>query len=147
SELGKEVESIMQKGELVPDSVVIEMIANRIDKNPGSAGFLFDGFPRTADQAVALDNMLEGKGTSVNKMIVLEVEHDELVKRLLSRAEVSGRADDQNVDVIENRISVYKEKTEPVVNYYRIRDKYVSVNGTGQISEIFNRLSDVIAGR
>ena len=147
SKLGKEVESIMQKGELVPDSVVIEMIANRIDKNPGSAGFLFDGFPRTADQAVALDDMLEGKGTCVDMMIVLEVEHEELVQRLLSRAEVSGRADDQDVDVIENRISVYKEKTEPVVNYYRVRDKYLSVNGTGQISEIFNRLSDVIAGR
>ncbi len=145
SELGKKVESIMQKGELVPDSVVIEMIANRIDNNPDCAGFLFDGFPRTAEQAVTLDNMLEDKSTSVNKMIVLEVEHNELVQRLLSRAEVSGRADDRDVNVIENRISVYKEKTEPIVNYYREKDKYVPVDGMGQISDIFDRLSIVIA--
>ncbi len=144
SELGKRVESLMKNGELVPDTVVIEMISNRIDQNRDCAGFLFDGFPRTADQAVALDNMLISKGAAVNKMLVLEVDHDELVQRLLSRAEVSGRADDQDRDIIENRISVYKEKTEPVVNYYSEKDKYISVDGMGLISEIFDRLSNVI---
>lgn len=111
--LGRKVEGIMQRGELVPDDVVIEMIAERLDANPGAGGFIFDGFPRTVDQARALDETLADKNTSICKMLMLEVEHEELVRRLILRAEVSGRPDDKNLDIIENRIKVYKEKLNP----------------------------------
>ncbi|MBS0010109.1 MAG: adenylate kinase, partial [Bacteroidales bacterium] len=117
TELGKEVEGIMQRGELVPDEIVIQMISSRVDSKPDAEGFIFDGFPRTVAQAEALDRALEDKNTSICKMLVLEVEHDELVKRLLLRAEDSGRPDDKDEGVIENRIRVYREKTEPVMNY------------------------------
>ena len=113
---GKRVEKIMCNGELVPDEVVIEMIASRIDSKSDAAGFLFDGFPRTCDQAEALDRMLEAKGTSIATMLCLEVEHDELVRRLLARAEVSGRSDDMDVDVINTRVSIYNGKTEHTTN-------------------------------
>ncbi|HCC71601.1 MAG TPA: adenylate kinase [Bacteroidales bacterium] len=145
TELGKKVEGIMQRGELVPDDVVIQMIAERVDSNPGSEGFIFDGFPRTVDQARALDNTLAVKNTSISKMLMLEVEHKELVNRLVRRAEISGRADDKDVDIIENRIKVYKEKTEPVISYYKKENKYLPVNGMGDIEEIFNRLSKALA--
>ncbi|HDZ41078.1 MAG TPA: adenylate kinase [Bacteroidetes bacterium] len=142
--LGRKVEGIMQRGELVPDDVVIEMIAERLDANPGAGGFIFDGFPRTVDQARALDETLADKNTSICKMLMLEVEHEELVRRLILRAEVSGRPDDKNLDIIENRIKVYKEKTEPVISYYRKDNKYQTVNGMGDIDEIFHRLCEVI---
>lgn len=145
TELGKKVEGIMQRGDLVPDEVVISMIAGRIDSNKDAEGFIFDGFPRTVDQAKALDSTLEDKGTSICKMLVLEVEHDELVKRLLKRAEVSGRPDDKDESIVENRIKVYGEKTEPVINYYKDHNKYQPVNGMGDIEDIFNRLSKVVS--
>lgn len=144
TELGKKVSDMMEKGELVPDEVVINMISEKIDSNPDSGGFIFDGFPRTVEQAVALDKMLERKNTSVCKMLVLEVEHDELVKRLLARAEESGRPDDRNENVVENRINVYEEKTEPVINYYKAQGKCMPVNGMGDIDEIFIRLRKVL---
>lgn len=144
SELGKRVEDIMKKGELVPDKIVIEMIAKRIDNNPGVTGFLFDGFPRTCDQANALDRMLAQKGTEIATMLVLEVEHEELVKRLLARAELSGRSDDRDVSVIENRIEVYKQKTEPVARHYGDKSKLEPVQGMGKIDDIFVRLSKVV---
>ena len=117
TELGKKMSTIMSKGELVPDSVVIEMIANKIDGSKGIAGFLFDGFPRTVAQTVALEEMLNTRGMKIDCMLALDVEHDELVKRLIGRAEVSGRADDMDPAVIENRIDVYNEKTAPIMNY------------------------------
>ncbi|MEA1886231.1 MAG: adenylate kinase [Bacteroidota bacterium] len=144
TELGKTVESIMKRGELVPDEVVIQMIAERLDANPDAKGFIFDGFPRTVDQARALDETLVEKGTSISKMLMLEVEQEELVRRLLLRAEVAERPDDKDVDIIENRIKVYREKTEPVIAYYKNKGKYVPVNGMGGIEEIFSRLSEVV---
>lgn len=144
TEMGKRVEGLMKRGELVPDEVVIQMIAERIDANPDAGGFIFDGFPRTVEQAEALDKVLEEKNTSISKMLMLEVEHDELVKRLLLRAETSGRPDDKKIDVIENRIRVYSEKTEPVIDYYRKDDKYLPVNGMGDIDEIFDRLCKAV---
>lgn len=144
TEMGKRVEGLMKRGELVPDEVVIQMIAERIDANPSAGGFIFDGFPRTVEQAAALDEVLEEKNTSISKMLMLEVEHDELVKRLLLRAETSGRPDDKKVDVIENRIKVYREKTEPVIDYYRKDNKYLPVNGMGDIDEIFDRLCKAV---
>ena len=142
TELGKKMSLMMSKGELVPDEVVIEMIAFKIDNSKGSAGFLFDGFPRTVAQTIALENMLNGRGMKIDSMLVLDVDHDELVKRLIARAELSGRPDDKDPSVIENRIDVYKSKTEPIINYCREKGIYQPVNGMGTINDIFKRLSD-----
>ena len=141
TELGKRMSSIMSKGELVPDEVVIEMIAAKIDSTKDCAGFLFDGFPRTVAQTAALEKMLNDRKMKIDSMLVLEVDHDELVKRLIGRAELSGRPDDKDPAVIENRIDVYREKTEPIINYCRERGIYQPVNGMGSIDEIFGRLS------
>lgn len=140
TELGKKMSLIMSKGELVPDEVVIEMIAARIDSTKGCAGFLFDGFPRTVAQTVTLEKMLNTRGMKIDSMLVLDVDHDELVKRLIARAELSGRPDDKDPKVIENRIDVYKEKTEPIIDYCRERGIYQPVNGMGSIDDIFERL-------
>jgi adenylate kinase len=142
TELGKKMSLIMSKGELVPDDVVIEMIAFKIDNSKGTAGFLFDGFPRTVAQTVSLEKMLNDRGMKIDQMLVLDVDHDELVKRLISRAELSGRPDDKDPAVIENRIGVYKEKTEPIINYCEQKGIYQPVNGMGSIDDIFKRLSD-----
>jgi len=142
TELGKKMSLIMSKGELVPDEVVIEMIAFKIDNSKGIAGFLFDGFPRTVAQTVSLEKMLNDRGMKIDKMLVLDVDHDELVKRLIARAELSGRPDDKDPAVIENRIDVYKEKTEPIINYCEKKGIYQPVNGMGTIDDIFRRLSE-----
>lgn len=142
TELGKKMSSIMSKGELVPDEVVIEMIANRIDSTKNAAGFLFDGFPRTVAQTEALEKMLNERGMKINSMLVLDVDHDELVKRLILRADLSGRPDDKDPAVIENRIDVYRSKTEPIIDYCRQRGIYQPVNGVGTIDEIFDRLCE-----
>jgi adenylate kinase len=124
--------------------VVIEMIAVKIDSEKQRAGFLFDGFPRTVDQAVALEEMLEGKDMKVNAMLALNVEHDELVKRLLGRGALSGRSDDLDMKVIENRIEVYRSKTEPLADYFRTKNLYREVDGMGSIQDIFERLCTAI---
>lgn len=142
TDLGKRMSSIMSKGELVPDDVVIEMIASKIDATKGKDGFLFDGFPRTVEQTVALEKMLNKRNMKIDSMLVLDVDHDELVKRLIARAELSGRPDDKDPAVIENRIDVYKSKTEPIIEYCREKGIYKPINGMGSIDEIFTRLSD-----
>jgi adenylate kinase len=141
TELGKKMSAIMSKGELVPDEVVIEMIAAKIDSAKDVAGFLFDGFPRTVAQTEALEKMLNARAMKIDRMLVLDVDHDELVKRLIARAEQSGRPDDKDPAVIENRIDVYREKTEPIIDYCRQRGIYEPVNGVGTIEDIFIRLS------
>jgi adenylate kinase len=141
TELGKKMSQIMSKGELVPDEVVIEMIAFKIDNSRNAAGFLFDGFPRTVSQTVALEKMLNDRSMKIDSMLVLDVDHDELVKRLIARAELSGRPDDKDPAVIENRIDVYKEKTEPIIEYCSKRGIYQPVNGMGTIEDIFGRLT------
>ena len=142
TDIGKKMSSIMAKGELVPDEVVIEMIAARIDKTKGSAGFLFDGFPRTVAQTIALEKMLNDRGMKIDSMLVLDVDHDELVNRLIMRAEQSDRPDDRDPAVIENRIEVYRSKTEPIIEYCRKKGIYQPVKGMGTIGEIFERLCD-----
>ena len=142
TELGKKMSLIMSRGELVPDEVVIEMIAHKIDSSKDSAGFLFDGFPRTVAQTISLEKMLNERGMKIDRMLVLDVDHDELVKRLVARAELSGRPDDKDPKVIENRIDVYKEKTETIINYCDQKGLYQPVNGMGSIDDIFKRLSD-----
>jgi len=118
------------------------MIAAKIDKTKDSAGFLFDGFPRTVGQTIELEKMLGKRGMKIDRMLVLEVDHDELVSRLIARAELSGRPDDKDPAVIENRISVYNSKTVPIINYCRGLRLYQPVNGMGTIDDIFIRLSD-----
>src|SRR6476661_8473026 len=115
--LGIEAKKLMDRGFLVPDEVVIAMIENKIDARPDAKGFIFDGFPRTTNQAEALDKMLLEKGTSITMMVALEVEDDELVRRLLERGKISGRADDQNEAIIRNRIVEYNKKTAPLKEY------------------------------
>jgi adenylate kinase len=146
SDLGKKMSSIMSKGELVPDSVVVEMIAAKIDATRNVAGFLFDGFPRTVAQTETLEKMLNERGMRIDSMLVLDVDHDELVKRLIARAELSGRPDDKDPAVIENRIDVYRDKTEPIIEYCRARNIYQPINGMGSIADIFERLSFKIKG-
>ena len=142
TELGRRMSAIMKKGELVPDEVVIEMIASKIDGARGYSGFLYDGFPRTVAQTIALEKMLNERGMKIDSMLVLEVDHDELVKRLILRAEQSGRPDDKDPAVIENRIEVYRGKTEPIINFCREKGIYQPVNGMGNIEDIFLRLSE-----
>ena len=134
----------MDKGELVPDEVTIKMLESEVIKHPNSSGFIFDGFPRTTNQAETLDKFLESKNISISKMVALDVPDEELIKRLLSRGKESGRADDQNKDIISNRIKVYKDKTAVLADYYRFQNKLASVNGVGTVDEITIRLYNAI---
>jgi adenylate kinase len=140
SPLGLEAKKYMDKGELVPDEVVIGMIEVKLDQNAQAKGFIFDGFPRTKAQAGALDKLLEKKKTSITIMLAMDVEKQELVNRLMGRGKVSGRADDQDINVIENRIAVYNRETAPVIDYYSVHGKFKAVNGMGTIEDIFDRL-------
>ena len=145
TELGLKAKEIMDRGELVSDEVVIGMISTKIEHNLGANGFIFDGFPRTQAQAKALDLLLDMKDIGISMMISLEVEDEELKKRLLERGKISGRADDQNVEIIENRIKVYKDKTTPVKEYYAEQSKLVELNGIGSIEEVGERIDDAIS--
>jgi len=140
TDLGKRMSAIMASGELVPDEVVIDMIAHRIDATKNKAGFIFDGFPRTVEQAEALQAMLANRGMKINLMLVLEVGDTELMDRMKKRALVSGRPDDADDAVINNRIAVYRAKTEPVIDYGRKSGVCSEVNGVGSIEDIFLRL-------
>ncbi len=144
TELGNLAKSYIDKGDLVPDEVTIDMLKAEVEKNPDAAGFIFDGFPRTAAQAEALDNFLESKDMKVNATIALEAEDDILVERLLERGKSSGRSDDQDESKIRNRFDEYNEKTAPLKAYYEEQGKFHSVNGIGEINEITTRLSKVI---
>jgi adenylate kinase len=144
--LGIEAKKFMDQGQLVPDEVVIGMISSKLDENPEVKGFIFDGFPRTVAQAEALDNLLEFKNNPINVVISLLVSEEELKTRLISRGEVSGRADD-NEAVIVNRIKEYHAKTSPVADYYRSKDTLVELPGEGSVDEIFDAISGVIDTR
>jgi len=144
TKLGIEAKSYMEKGELVPDSVVIGMIDSKLEANKEANGFIFDGFPRTVEQAKALDALLNNNETPISAMLSLEVEKQELINRLLSRGKNSGRADDQDVSIIENRINVYNRKTAPLIEYYKEQNKHFGIEGMGTIEEIAGRLKEVI---
>jgi adenylate kinase len=130
----------MDEGKLVPDEVVIQMIANKIDSNPEAKGFIFDGFPRTLAQAVALDTLLNARQTPISCMISLSVPEEELVERLVKRGESSGRSDD-NEATARKRFVEYMEKTMPVAAFYETQNKYFEVVGVGSIQEIFERIT------
>lgn len=141
TDLGLAAKKLMDGGILVPDEIVIGMIRSKIAGNPQAKGFIFDGFPRTEAQAIALDSLLEEIGTSITMMLSLEVSERELVQRLLLRGENSGRPDDKNEEVIQRRIQEYENKTAPLKKYYASQGKLRSITGIGSIEEIFSSLT------
>lgn len=144
TETGMAAKTYMDKGELVPDEVVIRIIREKI-KGLNGAGFLLDGFPRTIEQARALDDMLEGQGMSIEAVLLLGVEEDEVVGRLLKRAEIEKR-DDDDERVIRNRLEVYRRQTLPLADYYRSRGVLHSINGTGTVEEVRERINRAVSG-
>jgi adenylate kinase len=145
TELGVLAKSYIDKGQLVPDEVTINMLRSEVLKNEGAKGFIFDGFPRTNAQAVALDEFLASLNTSISLMTALEVEENELKERLKKRAEISGRTDDADPDIIANRIKVYNNETAPVKDFYQKQNKFVSIDGIGTIDKITERLYEAIS--
>jgi adenylate kinase len=146
--LGVLAKKYMDKGELVPDEDVQQMLANAVDRylKDGAGGFVFDGFPRNIPQAEFLDRMLADRGSEVHCLIVLEVPHEELVKRMISRKQREGRTDD-TMEVIENRLAVYERQTLPVIEYYKKREKYYPVDGIGTIDDVNARICDILRKR
>ncbi|WP_298555444.1 adenylate kinase [uncultured Algibacter sp.] len=142
--LGTLAKSFMDKGQLVPDQVTIDMLNAEVEKNADANGFIFDGFPRTNAQAEALDKLMDSKDSQINAMIALEVDDEVLVKRLLERGKTSGRKDDADETVIRNRIKVYYNETAILKDYYAAQNKYFGVDGVGSIEDITVRLSTVI---
>jgi adenylate kinase len=143
--LGLEARKFMDKGELVPDAVMIGMIGNKIDEYAGKVkGIIFDGFPRTQPQADALDQLLAGKDTAITGVIALEVEEEEIVKRILNRGASSGRADDKDEATIRNRFNVYLRDTAPLAEHYRTHGKFSVVEGIGSVEDIFGGLCSAI---
>ena len=145
--LGLEAKRLMDQGQLVPDQVVIGMVGNFIDAHPEAKGFLFDGFPRTTAQCVALDALLKEKASEINIVLALEVSEEELVKRLLGRGATSGRSDDINEDIIRARIKEYHDKTTAVATYYAQFNKVVHVKGEGTVESIYADLKKEIEER
>jgi len=129
---------------LAPDSLVIDIMKDYLENHKDVDGNIFDGFPRTTSQAEAFDKMLEKEGMSITLMVSLDVADDELVARIVNRAKVSGRADDSDINVIKNRIEVYKAQTAVVADYYAAQGKYFPVDGTGTIEEVFERICEKI---
>jgi adenylate kinase len=142
--LGKEAKSLIEKGQLVPDEVVIGMISSALDANPKAKGFLFDGFPRTVAQAEALDKLLSFRKTAIHSVLFLMVNEEELIKRLVGRAETSGRLDDADPEVQRKRQEVYKNETLPVAGYYQNFGKVERIEGAGTVDEIFEKLCTII---
>jgi len=141
--LGLKVQSIIEKGELVPDDLLIEILEDCLNSFTGIDGFVFDGFPRTIQQAKDLDVILKKRGETVSLVLALEVNDKEIIDRLLKRAEIQGRKDDTR-DVIENRINVYNSQTQPLIDYYQKNGNFVSVNGIGSIDDIFQSVCEKI---
>ena len=144
SDLAKLAKSYSDKGDLVPDDVTIQILENEVSKHPNAKGVIYDGFPRTNAQAEALDKFLGGKGDAISMMVALDVAEEELKARLLKRAEVSGRADDADPEIIKNRIANYKRQTAPVADFYKAQGKLRLVNGIGSIDDIFGRICEAV---
>lgn len=142
--LGQEAKAYIERGDLVPDALTINMLQEEIKKNPESKGFLFDGFPRTIAQANALDEFLSSQNWFINATIALEANDEILVERILERGKTSGRVDDQDEEKIRNRYQEYNEKTAPLVDFYQNQNKYYAVDGIGTVEEVTTRLSSVI---
>ncbi|MDR0954963.1 MAG: adenylate kinase [Rikenellaceae bacterium] len=147
SALGREVQDFIEKGLLAPDELVNQIIKKYIATHDQGKGNIFDGFPRTIPQAEAFDEMLKTKDLEVTLMVFLDVPDDELVDRILIRGRESGRADDSDIEVIKNRIRVYKEQTAVVADFYDGQGKYFPVYGQGTVDEVFHRITSVIEKR
>jgi adenylate kinase len=145
SDVGRKAKSYMDAGELVPDDVVIGVAEERLGRPDAKKGFILDGFPRTAAQAEALDRMLPGLGCELERCVALTVDEDELVKRLLRRAELEGRSDD-NETSIRTRMREYRDKTEPLIAYYRRRGVLREVDGLGEIEQVARRIAQALEG-
>lgn len=141
--LGLKVQAIIEKGELVPDALLIEILEDALQKHSKAKGFVFDGFPRTIQQAHDLDSMLGKNKESVSLVLALEVGDGEILKRLLKRAEIEGRKDDTK-EVIENRIQIYNNQTQPLIDFYKHKKKFQSIQGIGGIDEIFKSICKII---
>ena len=144
SELGLTAKTLMDKGLLVPDEVVIGMIDHKLRDHRDAAGFIFDGFPRTIMQSEALDELLSRYNESISVMVALVVDDDELLSRLLNRGKTSGRPDDQNEELISKRIHEYNNKTKPVADYYQAQGKFVAIDGIGEIESIFEKITQAV---
>ncbi len=143
TDLGKQAQKYVEKGELVPDSLIIDLIRSVLEKNFNAKGFIFDGFPRTIPQAQAFDDMLSQLNWEITAVIDLEVTDQEIMARLLRRAEIEGRTDD-TPQVIEHRLQVYRQNTEPLIDYYLQQGKLYKVNGLGTIEEVNERIKQII---
>lgn len=143
TELGKIAKDYIEKGQLVPDELIVDMLAKVLDSKENSQGVIFDGFPRTIPQAKALKKMLNDRSTDVSIMLNLQVEEEELIKRLLERGKISGRSDD-NLETIKSRLDVYHNQTAPLADYYVGEGKHVAVHGMGTIEEIFDRIKNAV---
>ena len=146
TDLGMLAQSYMNKGDLVPDQVTIDMLKEAVDQNTEAKGFIFDGFPRTTQQAEALDEFLSEKSMGISATLALEADDDILIDRLIKRGKTSGRADDQEEEKIRNRFDEYNNKTAPLRAFYEAQGKFHSVNGIGEIEEITQRLTALIDG-
>ena len=144
TELGAIAKSYMDKGELLPDDIIIKMVENKIKEVNNPEGFIFDGFPRTLAQAEAFDAMLTKNKMRITFVIHLDVEKNVLIDRLRKRAEIENRKDDSDISIIENRISQYIEKTEPIKNFYQNRGQLINIDGMGEIDDIFNRIVEML---
>lgn len=143
SELGRTAKEYIDRGQLVPDDLIVRLIADFLDGKHGSKGVIFDGFPRTLKQAEALKTMLNERGTDIHILLDLQVEDDELVDRLIERGKISGRSDD-NPETIRARLDVYHTQTAPLATYYIGEGKHVAIKGIGRIEEIFERIAEAI---
>jgi adenylate kinase len=143
STLGKEAAKLINRGELVPDDTIIGMLENKLNELADAKGFIFDGFPRTVAQAESLKKMLQKRREAISVMLNLEVTQEEIINRLLKRGETSGRSDD-NLETIEKRIKIYKEKTSLVINFYKTEGTYKGIKGIGSVDDIFSRISNTI---
>ena len=144
TDLGIEAKSFLDNGDLVPDIVTIKMLKNEVTENKGVKGFIFDGFPRTLNQAESLDIFLESVNQKINATIALEVDEDELITRLLDRGKTNNRSDDQDIQKIKNRFNEYNNKTSVLINFYQKQSKFYSVNGYGSVEDITSRLFNLV---
>jgi adenylate kinase len=146
TDLGMLAQSYMDKGDLVPDQVTIDMLKDAVETHSEAKGFIFDGFPRTSKQADALDTFLSEKSMQISATVALEADDDVLVERLVNRGKTSGRVDDQDEEKIRNRFEEYNNKTAPLRDFYEAQGKFHSVDGIGGIDEITHRLTTLIDG-
>lgn len=144
SELGKVAKGYIDQGQLLPDALIIDILASVLDSLKDSRGIIFDGFPRTIPQAEALKKMLSERGQDVSVMLDLDVPEDELIDRLIKRGQESGRADD-NLETIKKRLTVYSEQTSPLKDFYKAEGKYQHINGVGSMDAIFDEIASVIS--